>query len=93
MPDKMNLSNSFACDGPTRGGTCDISSWDSDGWLMFHFHWKHLILFENAVFQFSESFTFLNGWFPSYLWFVVDSLIKGYSLFRARIYPAGYGLS
>jgi len=29
MPDKMNLSNSFACDGPTRGGTCDISSWDS----------------------------------------------------------------
>ena len=29
MPDKINFGISFACDGPTRGGTCDISAWDS----------------------------------------------------------------
>ena len=29
MPDKINFSLSFACDGPIRGGTCDISAWDS----------------------------------------------------------------
>jgi len=95
MPDKMYLSNSFACDGPTRGGTCDISSWDSaylalfwvlntDGWLMFYFHWKHLTLFENTVFQFEESSTYLNGWFRDYLWFNSASLINGYSPFRAN---------
>ena len=95
MPDKVNLSNSFACDGPTRGGTCDISSWDSaylalfwvlntDGWLIFYFHWKHLTLFENTVFQFDESSTYLNGWFRDYLWFNSASLINGYSPFRAN---------
>jgi photosystem I P700 chlorophyll a apoprotein A2 len=95
MPDKVYLSNSFACDGPTRGGTCDISSWDSaylalfwvlntDGWLMFYFHWKHLTLFENTVFQFDESSTYLNGWFKDYLWFNSASLINGYSPFRAN---------
>ena len=60
IPNKVNLSNSFACVGSTRGGTCDISSWDSaylalfwvlnsDGYLMFYFDWKHLTLFENTV--------------------------------------------
>ena len=29
FPDKYNLQLSFSCDGPGRGGTCDISSWDS----------------------------------------------------------------
>jgi len=95
MPDKVNLSNSFACDGPTRGGTCDISSWDSaylalfwvlntDGWLMFYFHWKHLTLFENTVFQFDESSIYLDGWFRDYLWFNSASLINGYTPFRAN---------
>ena len=95
MPDKVNLSNSFACDGPTRGGTCDISSWDSaylalfwvlntDGWLMFYFHWKHLTLFENTVFQFDESSIYLNGWFRDYLWFNSASLINGYTPFRVN---------
>ena len=55
----------FACDGPTRGGTCDISSWDSfylaafwvlnaDAWLMFYFHWRQLCQFENTQFQFES---------------------------------------
>jgi len=29
MPDKLIYGFSFACDGPGRGGTCDISSWDA----------------------------------------------------------------
>lgn len=29
MPDKMEHSFGFSCDGPGRGGTCDISAWDS----------------------------------------------------------------
>ena len=53
MPDKLHFSLGFACDGPTRGGTCDISAFDSiylaffwmlntHAWLAFYFHWKHL---------------------------------------------------
>ena len=29
MPDKIHYGYGFACDGPGRGGTCDISAWDS----------------------------------------------------------------
>ncbi len=29
MPDKIHFGYGFACDGPGRGGTCDISAWDS----------------------------------------------------------------
>jgi photosystem I P700 chlorophyll a apoprotein A2 len=29
MVDKINFGYGFACDGPTRGGTCDVSAWDS----------------------------------------------------------------
>jgi photosystem I P700 chlorophyll a apoprotein A2 len=53
IPDKINFAVSFPCDGPIRGGTCDISAFDSfylalfwmlntHGWITFYFHWKHL---------------------------------------------------
>ena len=53
MPDKIHFGYGFACDGPGRGGTCDISAWDSfylatfwmlntGAWITFYFHWKHL---------------------------------------------------
>ena len=29
MPDKKDFGYSFPCDGPVRGGTCDISAWDA----------------------------------------------------------------
>ncbi|KAL8252237.1 hypothetical protein R6Q59_035930, partial [Mikania micrantha] len=29
MPDKKDFGYSFPCDGPGRGGTCDISAWDA----------------------------------------------------------------
>lgn len=28
IPDKSNLGFRFPCDGPGRGGTCQVSSWD-----------------------------------------------------------------
>jgi photosystem I P700 chlorophyll a apoprotein A2 len=95
MPDKINFALSFACDGPTRGGTCDISAWDSnylaffwmlntDAWLMFYFHWKHLSIWQNTVFQFDESSTYLDGWFRDYLWFNSASLVNGYNAFGAN---------
>jgi photosystem I P700 chlorophyll a apoprotein A2 len=51
MPDKIHFAVSFACDGPIRGGTCDISAWDSNylalfwmlntgAWITLYFHWK-----------------------------------------------------
>jgi len=93
--DKINFGYGFACDGPTRGGTCDVSAWDSfylamfwmlntDAWLMFYFHWKHITLWQNIVFQFYESSTYLNGWFRDYLWFNSTQLINGYNAFGAN---------
>nr|YP_009297523.1 photosystem I P700 chlorophyll a apoprotein A1 [Hildenbrandia rivularis]AOM67067.1 photosystem I P700 chlorophyll a apoprotein A1 [Hildenbrandia rivularis] len=51
IPDKSNLGFRFPCDGPGRGGTCQVSSWDhvflSLFWMynclsivIFHFSWK-----------------------------------------------------
>jgi photosystem I P700 chlorophyll a apoprotein A2 len=48
MPDKVSFTFSFACDGPGRGGTCDISAYDSfylatfwalnlNAWFLFYF--------------------------------------------------------
>ena len=53
LPDKSSLGYGFACDGPGRGGTCDISSWDSFylatfwtlntiAWDTFHYHYVRL---------------------------------------------------
>ena len=95
MPDKINFAVSFACDGPIRGGTCDISAWDSNylclfwmlntgAWITFYFHWKHLSVWENTVFQFDESSTYLNGWFRDYLWFNSTPLMNGYNTFGAN---------
>jgi photosystem I P700 chlorophyll a apoprotein A2 len=35
MPDKKDFGYSFPCDGPGRGGTCDISAWDAFYLAMF----------------------------------------------------------
>jgi photosystem I P700 chlorophyll a apoprotein A2 len=89
MPDKVQLGFGFSCDGPARGGTCDISSWDSfylsqfwslnsSSWLMFYFHWKHLLCWQSLTVKFEENSTYLNGWFRDYLWFNSSSLIRGY---------------
>ncbi|EGK90336.1 photosystem I core protein PsaA [Microcoleus vaginatus PCC 9802] len=51
IPDKGNLGFRFPCDGPGRGGTCQVSGWDhvflglfwmynSISIVIFHFSWK-----------------------------------------------------
>ena len=51
IPDKANLGFAFPCDGPGRGGTCQVSAWDhvflglfwmynSLSIVIFHFSWK-----------------------------------------------------
>jgi photosystem I P700 chlorophyll a apoprotein A1 len=51
IPDKANLGFRFSCDGPGRGGTCQVSAWDHVFlglfWMynclsvvIFHFSWK-----------------------------------------------------
>lgn len=92
MPDKKDFGYSFPCDGPGRGGTCDISAWDSFylsmfwmlntiGWTTFYWHWKHLTLWQNASQQFDEASNTLMGWLRDYLWFNSSPLINGYNNF------------
>ena len=95
MPDKMDQHYAHPCDGPARGGTCDISAWDSfylatfwmlntAGWITFYFHWKDLTLWENTVVAFDQSSTYLNAWFGDYLWCHSTPLIHGYNTFGAN---------
>ena len=39
MPDKVSFGYGFPCDGPGRGGTCDISAFDG---LYLAIFWMHL---------------------------------------------------
>ncbi len=90
MPDKKDFGYAFPCDGPGRGGTCDISGWDAFylamfwmlntlGWVTFYWHWKHLCVWQGNVAQFNESSTYLMGWFRDYLWLNSSQLINGYN--------------
>nr|UIB38786.1 photosystem I P700 apoprotein A2 [Trentepohlia sp. YN1242] len=92
MPDKKDFGFSFPCDGPGRGGTCDISAWDAFylavfwmlntiGWVTFYWHWKHLVLWGGNSAQFNESSTYLMGWLRDYLWLGSSQLINGYNPF------------
>jgi photosystem I P700 chlorophyll a apoprotein A2 len=90
MPDKKDFGYSFPCDGPGRGGTCDISAWDAFylamfwmlntiGWVTFYWHWKHLSIWSGNVAQFNESSNYLMGWLRDYLWLNSSQLINGYN--------------
>jgi photosystem I P700 chlorophyll a apoprotein A2 len=92
MPDKKDFGYSFPCDGPGRGGTCDISAWDAFylavfwmlntiGWTTFYWHWKHITLWQGNPNQFNESSTYLMGWLRDYLWLNSSQLINGYNPF------------
>jgi photosystem I P700 chlorophyll a apoprotein A2 len=92
IPDKKDFGYSFPCDGPGRGGTCDISAWDAFylsvfwilntiGWVTFYWHWKHLGIWQGNLSQFNESSTYLIGWLRDYLWLNSSQLINGYNPF------------
>ena len=48
MPDKKDFGYSFPCDGPGRGGTCDISAWDAFYlamfWMLNTIGWTNVLL-------------------------------------------------
>jgi photosystem I P700 chlorophyll a apoprotein A2 len=90
MPDKKDFGYSFPCDGPGRGGTCDISAWDAFylamfwmlntiGWITFYWHWKHLGIWQGNVSQFNEASVTIMGWLRDYLWLNSAQLINGYN--------------
>jgi photosystem I P700 chlorophyll a apoprotein A2 len=90
MPDKKDFGYSFPCDGPGRGGTCDISAWDSFylamfwmlntiGWVTFYWHWKHLAVWQGNVAQFDSASVTIMGWLRDYLWLNSSQLINGYN--------------
>jgi len=90
MPDKKDFGYSFPCDGPGRGGTCDISAWDAFylamfwmlntiGWVTFYWHWKHITLWGGNPAQFDESSNYIMGWLRDYLWLNSSPLINGYN--------------
>ncbi|MEO1402715.1 MAG: photosystem I core protein PsaB, partial [Cyanobacteria bacterium J06635_1] len=90
MPDKKDFGYSFPCDGPGRGGTCDISAWDAFylamfwmlntiGWVTFYWHWKHIAVWSGNVAQFNEGSNYLMGWLRDYLWLNSSQLINGYN--------------
>uniref|UniRef100_UPI003001D7A9 photosystem I P700 apoprotein A2 n=1 Tax=Cephaleuros diffusus TaxID=1519597 RepID=UPI003001D7A9 len=92
MPDKRDFGFSFPCDGPGRGGTCDIAAFDAFylavfwmlntiGWVTFYWHWKHLVIWSGNTTQFNESSTYLMGWLRDYLWLGSSQLINGYNPF------------
>jgi photosystem I P700 chlorophyll a apoprotein A2 len=96
MPDKKDFGYSFPCDGPGRGGTCDISAWDAFylavfwmlntiGWTTFYWHWKHITLWQGNASQFNESSTYIMGWLRDYLWLNSSQLINGYNPFGSAI--------
>jgi photosystem I P700 chlorophyll a apoprotein A2 len=91
VPDKAALGFGFPCDGPGRGGTCDVSSWDTFylacfwllnliSWTLFYFHFRHLTLWQQLSSALSENGSSLMSWFRDYLWFNSAPLIRGYSL-------------
>ncbi|AFY68635.1 Photosystem I P700 chlorophyll a apoprotein A2 [Thalassoporum mexicanum PCC 7367] len=90
MPDKKDFGYSFPCDGPGRGGTCDISAWDAFylamfwmlntiGWVTFYWHWKHLCVWQGNLAQFNEASVTIMGWLRDYLWLNSAQLINGYN--------------
>jgi photosystem I P700 chlorophyll a apoprotein A2 len=92
MPDKKDFGYSFPCDGPGRGGTCDISAWDAFylamfwmlntiGWVTFYWHWKHMTIWGGNPGQFNESSNYIMGWLRDYLWLNSSPLINGYNPF------------
>merc|ERR1712021_217565 len=92
IPDKANLGFRFPCDGPGRGGTCDISAWDAFylamfwmlntiSWTTFYWHWKHMTIWGGNPGQFNESSNYIMGWLRDYLWLNSSPLINGYNPF------------
>jgi len=87
LADKRQHGFGFSCDGPGRGGTCDISGWDSVylgafwvlntlGWVLFYQHWRSIVSFD----AFASTGSTLLGWFREYLWQNSGNLVSSAEL-------------
>jgi photosystem I P700 chlorophyll a apoprotein A1 len=90
IPDKANLGFRFPCDGPGRGGTCQVSAWDHVFlglfWMyncisivIFHFSWK----MQSDVWgltggNFAQSSITINGWLRDFLWAQSSQVLTSY---------------
>jgi photosystem I P700 chlorophyll a apoprotein A1 len=90
IPDKAKLGFRFPCDGPGRGGTCQVSSWDhvflglfwmynSLSVVIFYFSWK----MQSDVWgltggNFAQSSITINGWLRDFLWAQSSQVLTGY---------------
>jgi photosystem I P700 chlorophyll a apoprotein A2 len=85
MPDKKDFGYSFPCDGPGRGGTCDISAWDAFylavfwmlntiGWTTFYWHWKHIL--RSLLVHYSLFKYHLNQGMPDFVLIIENLRVK-----------------
>ena len=90
IPDKASLGFRFPCDGPGRGGTCQVSAWDHVFlglfWMyncisivIFHFSWK----MQSDVWgltggNFANSSITINGWLRDFLWAQASQVLTSY---------------
>ena len=90
VPDKASLGFRFPCDGPGRGGTCQISGWDhvflglfwmynSISIVIFHFSWKmQSDMWGVTNGNFAASANTINGWLRDFLWAQSSQVIQSY---------------
>ncbi|KAL8522474.1 hypothetical protein ACS0TY_012585 [Phlomoides rotata] len=80
IPDKANLGFRFPCDGPGRGGTCQVSAWDH---VFLGLFWMYNSISVSDVWgsisdqgvvthikggNFAQSSITINGWLRDFLW-------------------------
>jgi len=92
--DKYKLDFRYPCDGPGRGGTCQISPWDhiflglfwmynSISVVIFHFFWEYQSTMEAAsrgglASDFEINSINTNGWLRNFLWSGAAQVIQSY---------------
>ena len=89
VPDKSKLGFRFPCDGPGRGGTCQVSGWDhvflglfwmynSLSVVIFHFDWKMQDVWGLTGGNFAQGAVTINGWLRDFLWSQSSQVLTGY---------------
>tara|TARA_B100000214_G_scaffold374615_1_gene357950 strand:- start:1311 stop:2957 length:1647 start_codon:yes stop_codon:yes gene_type:complete len=89
IPDKGKLGFRFPCDGPGRGGTCQVSGWDHVFlglfWMynfisivIFHFSWKMQDVWGLSGGNFAQSSITINGWLRDFLWSQSSQVLNSY---------------
>ena len=89
VPDKSKLGFRFPCDGPGRGGTCQVSGWDhvflglfwmynSLSVVIFHFDWKMQDVWGLTGGNFAQGAVTINGWLRDFLWSQSSQVLTSY---------------